>query len=372
MGDITYKDPFTLDGKLTPTRGVTEKSVGEAKALLGKALRGDYVADATLRQRATKVEAYSSSDLAPALAYLASAQAIPQLDKVQYPVAPIVGTPRTVKDFNPVTLYSLYGDLSGPGIDKNGAVARVPEGANYPTVTVKGQESFYSKLGKRGLRFDFTWEAQVNDTAGFFEGLPNEIRDLTGDTEYAEVFDAINSAGATTALVGGTLPNGQIVAKNSAISPAAIWRAIFELSNREVNGRKIGRLSGYNVLVPVGTKDLIDYELNKTIVKVQDGNLELSGDSFYQGALNGITTIESPKVTGTAWKVLPKPGATRRPGLELLKLRGYETPEIRVRNDGGESSFDTDTRAFRYRYVVGAALWDEKYILKSSGQGASS
>lgn len=370
MGERTYKDPFTLDGKLTPTRGVTEKSVAEAKELLGKALRGDYIADATLRQRATAVEAFSSSDLAPALAYLASAQAIPQLDEVQYPVAPIVGTPRTVKDFNPVTLYSLYGNLTGAGIDKDGAAARIPEGSQYPTVTVKGQESFYSKLAKRGVRFDYTWEAQVNDTAGFFEGLPNEIRNLTGDTEYAEVFDAINSAGATTALAGGTLPNGETVSKNSPISPNAIWRAIFELSNREVNGRKIGRLSGYNVLVPVGTKDMIDYKLNQTILEIQDGNLKLSGGSYFQGALNNVTTIESPKVTGNQWKVLPKPGSTRRPGLELLKLRGYETPEIRVRQDGGESSFDTDTRAFRYRYVVGAALWSDQYIVKSTGAGS--
>lgn len=367
MAERTYTNPMTLDGKLKLGKGVSEASLKQAKALMEAALRGDYVADAQLR-RAVTAEAYTSSDLAPAVAHLVNLQVIPQLDEPQYSISDWVGAPRTVADFDPAVLYSLYGKLKGAGLDKNGAPVRVPEGTPYPTVTVEGQESFYAKLAKRGLRFDFTWEAQVKDTAGFFGDLPGEIAQLSHDADYAEIFDAVDSAKvATSGLKGGKLPNEETVPADAHISPDAIWEAILELSNREVNGIKIGRLSGYNVAVPVGTKDFIDYQLNRQIVEVQDGNLKVSGASYYQGALASVKTIETPRVTGSQWKMLPKPGATKRPSLELLKLRGYENPELRVRQDGGDSSFDTDTKAFRLRYVVGGALWDDKYVVSSKG-----
>lgn len=358
-----YKDKFTLDGKLTPQRGVTKAKVAEAKTLMQRALAGDYVADAELRRKVT-AEAYSSSDLAPAVAYLVSLQVIPQLDKPEYSVSDLAST-RVVPDFRPAVLYSLYGDLTGPGLDANGAPVHVPEGTNYPTVTVAGVESFYSKLQKRGVRFDFTWEAQVNDTVGFFSDLPREIATLAHEAEYTEVMDAILSS--TIGLAGGTLPNGTVVPANSKITPDALWQAKIELANRTINGRKVGSLSGYNVLVPVGTRDFIMYLLNQQMISFDKNSIRYTGDSYYQGALGNITIVESPRVTGTNWVMLPKPGATRRPSIELLKLRGYETAELRVRQEGGDASFDTDTKAFRLRHVVGGANWDEKYVVKSTG-----
>lgn len=368
MAEREYKDKFTLDGRLHPQRGATPAKVREAAALMQRALSGDYQADAKLRHLVT-AEAFTSSDLAPAVAHLVNLQVIPQLDKPQYSATELA-TVRTVPDFRPAVLYSLYGDLKGPGLDANGAPVRVPEGTQYPTVTVSGVESFYASLAKRGVRFDFTWEAQVNDTVGFFADMPREIAMLANDAEYAEVLTAILSAGASSTIAGGTLPNGVVVKKNAKISPDAIWQAKREISQRKVNGRLIGSPSGYNVLVSVGTKEVVDFALNQQIVEVVNGNLKLSGNSYYQGALGDITVVESPRFTGDNWAVLPKPGATARPAVDLLKLRGYETPELRARQDGGDASFDTDTKAFRLRYVVGGALWDDKYIAKSNGTEA--
>jgi len=121
------------------------------------------------------------------------------------------------------------------------------------------------------------------------------------------------------------------------------------------------------VLVPVGTRDFIMYLLNQQMISFDKNSIRYTGDSYYQGALGNITIVESPRVTGTNWVMLPKPGATRRPSIELLKLRGYETAELRVRQEGGDASFDTDTKAFRLRHVVGGANWDEKYVVKSTG-----
>jgi len=369
-----YRDKFTLDGRLKPQLGVTKAKVKAAQALMERALQGDIRSDAILR------EAVTSTDAVLNVAHLVNLEFVPQLDKVERNWSELA-TVRTVADFRPAALYSIFGDLNGSGIDENGAAAVVPEGNPYPHVTISGQESMYSKLAKRGVRFDYTWEARINDAIGFFAGLPAELLGLTVDTEYAEILDAlINGTSATSALAGGTLPDDTIVAPNAPLTPDALWQAIREESNREINGRKIGRATGYNVLVPVGVKDFIDFQIRRTIISITDGAITYGpGD---QSALANVTTIESDRLSGNEWYLLPKPGSTRRPVLELLRLRGYETPELRVNGltgsyvGGGsvspfEGSFDSDVISYRYRYVAGGALWDDTYIVKSDGSGTA-
>lgn len=369
-----YKDQYTLDGRLRPQLGVSRADVKKAKDLFEKAMGGDIVSDARLRELAT------TSTLSFNLAHLINIQFIPQLDALDRSVVPIVGSgARTVPDFRPVTLQSIYGNLGGPGIGANGEAATVPEGTPYPKVTISGVESFYTKLAKRGVSFDFTWEARVNDTVGFFDGLPQELLGLTDDTEYAEVFDAL--ATAVDGLGSVTLPDGTVVPANAPLSPNAIFAAIIELAERTINGRTIGTLSGYNVLVPTGRKPYIEYAMKQylNIISIQDGAISFGSPD--NSALNTVEIIETDRLTGTNWKLMPKPGATRRPVLELLRLRGYETPELRVSADAGiylgggavpglEGSFEADTISYRYRYVTGGVLWDDTWVVVSTGAGS--
>jgi hypothetical protein len=370
-----YKDPFTLDGRIRPGLGVTKAKVHAAQDLLEKALQGDIMADATFRESVTTSDAMFNA------AYLTSLALIPQFDEAPRVLVGALAGNRTVPDFRPVTLYSIFGDLTGPGIGAHGEALTVPEGAPYPHVTVSGVESMYANLAKKGLKFSFTWEARINDTIGFFANLPSDLLEVAVATEESEVLDAlINGTGAGSALAGGTLPDGTVVPADAPLTPAAIWQGIRELSNREVNGRKVGRASGYNVLVPVGLKDFIDYTLRLTIISIQDGAVTYGvGDS---SALAGVTVLESDRLTGNEWYMLPKPGTTRRPVLELARLRGYETPELRVDNAVGsyvgggavspfEGSFDNDTIDYRFRYVAGGILWDDTYVLHSDGTGTT-
>jgi hypothetical protein len=294
-------------------------------------------------------------------------------------VVPLVGAgARTVPDFKPVVLQSIFGNLTGAGIGANGEAATVPEGTPYPKASVTGIESFYSKLAKRGVSFDFTWEARVNDTAGFFSDMPGELLSLTDDTEYAEVFDALLQANEELPSV--TLPDGTVVPVNAPVTPNAIFAAILALAERTINGRKIGTLSGYTVIVPTGRKAYVDYQMRQfqNIVSIQDGAVTFGAPD--NSVLSTVEVIESDRVTGTAWYLKPKPGATRRPVLELLRLRGYETPELRVSADAGlylgggtvpglEGSFEADTISYRYRYPIGAVLWDDTWVVYSEGDG---
>lgn len=366
-----YKDQFTLDGNLKPAHpSVTRAKVDAADKLMTEALRGNKIASGQL------AEAFATSDLKFSLAHLVSATVIPQFEAAPRTWDDIA-TVRTVPDFGPVRLQSIFGSLTGSGIHEDGGLVTVPEAALYPHVTITGVESFYAKVAKYGARFAYTWEAGINDVEGFFGELPGELLQAALDTEEREVYDAVTST--TNELAGGTLPDGTVVPVNSALTPAAIWQAIIELSTTVVNGRMVGRSrNGYNVLVPVGTKYYIDWSLNQAIISIQDGAITFGpGD---RSVFANVTTIESPYVTGTNWYVLPKKGGLVRPVVELGRLRGHEAPELRINNDTGlyvggsavspfEGSFENDTVDLRVRMVCGGILWDEDLVIHSEGDG---
>lgn len=370
---VDYKDEFTLDGRLKPQgRVVSRAKVQEADRLLQKALRGDKIASGQI------AEAFSSTDLPFNVAHLITAVALPQFDEAERTWSQVAGT-RVVPDFGPVRLQSLYSSITGSAVHENGGLVSIPEHAPFPHITVSGQEALYSKLGKVGARFTWSWESNINDVAGFFEQIPTELVQLALDTEEREVYEALVT-GTTNELATQTLPDGTVVPPNAPISPEAIWAAIIQLQNVEVNGRKVGRASGYNVVVPTGTADFIEYALNRQIIAIQDGSITFGpGD---MSALAGLNIVETSFLTGNQWIVLPKPGAIRRPVLELLRLRGYEQPELRVQANAGnyvgggvvspfEGDFEADEIAMRVRYVAGGVLWSDDYSVISDGSGTA-
>lgn len=368
-----YKDQFTLDGRLKPAHpSVTREKVKVADSLLTEALRGNRIASGQL------AEVHTTSDLPFTIAHLISSVVLPQFESVERTWSQVAGV-RVVPTFENVRLYSLYGELTGAGVHENGGLNVVPEGTPYPYTTISGREAFYAKIKKNGAAFGFTWESQINDIEGFYDNIPDELLQLAFDTEEREVYEALIN-GTTNSLASQTLPDGTVTDPNSVLTPDAIWAAIMQLSNVEVNGRKVGRASGYNVVVPVGTADFINYRLNQAVIQIQDGAITYGpGD---RSVFNNVSVVESAYVTGTNWYVLPKPGAIRRPVLELGRLRGHETPELRANGNTGvylgssavvpfnEGSWENDTIDYRIRYVAGGIMWSSDYSVHSDGSGS--
>ena len=368
-----YKDQYTLDGRVKPLAPfVSRRKVEAADRLVKEALHGSKIAAGQL------AEVMTSSDLKFNMAHLITVNVLPQFDDAPRTWSQIAGT-RTVPDFGPVRLQSIFGEMTGAGVHEGGGLVRVPEGTPYPYVSVTGQEALYAKIAKVGAKFGFTWESSVNDVVGFFENIPGELLQLVLDTEEREVYDALIN-GSSNSLAGGTLPDGTVVPANAPLTPSAIWQAIRELAAVEINGKKVGTsTNGYNVLVPVGMKDFIDYALRQQVLSIQDGSLTLA--PVDNPLLGSVTTIETSSLSGTAWMILPRPGGVRRPVLELGRLRGYESPELRVHGDTGtyvggsavspfEGNFDNDSIDYRVRYVCGGILWSDDLVLKSSGAGS--
>lgn len=370
------KDSFTLDGLVKPQPGVTKEKAAFVKNLYEQAQRGNRVAEARL------AELFTSTDASFSMAHLLSIATIPQLAEDQEEIDGLMAT-RTVKDFNPVVLRSIIAKegVEGAGIGQYGEAAVVPEGTPYPIVSFSGsEESFAQQLNKRGFRFDFTFESWINDLVGELEQMPDRMRVATKNTILADFWDVINQAAQTNGSV--SLLDGKTVSANAPLSAIGLIAMAQDIENRTINGNKIGQLPAYNVLVAPGKKRLLEYSLAQfgRVVQVQDGNLTLAPDSDMAALVPNVRIIESNRLTGTNWKMYPKPGTTPRPVVERLVLRGYEQPEIRVRSDQGfypaggkvglfEGGFDADTAAFRFRLVNGAALWDDTWVGISTGAG---
>lgn len=369
---IEFKDKFTLDDTLSVPKGVTKESVGKVSAMVAAGKRGSYIAEAQLK------EALMSGDLANSVAHFINIITIPQLpDRKLRPVSKLAGQ-RSVPDFRPATLFGIFGKLEGPGqvkpdVDGVGSAPRVPQGTPYPVATISGIESAYSKLAKNGLRVNWDFEDFVNDTIGVLDGIPAELQTIALQTEWREVGDALITA--STALATVTLPDGTVMPPNAPASANAIMGAIQQLSLTRIHGNLIGSLSGYNVVVGVGRKLYVDFDIRKALGILQLLPVSTAGGPVTIGpdnsVLHNIEVIEHESVTGLNWYLVPKPGAFSRPILDVLNLRGYETPQIRVKTEGGDGfSFDTDSASMRLRMVTGAALWFQEAVIKSTGAGS--
>lgn len=104
-----YKDKFTLDGLVLPPArsGVTPENVAKVAKLVEAGQRGSFLAEAQLK------ESLMSGELAASVAHFVNLITIPQLpEDKDRPIAKLAGF-RTVPDFRPAILHSIFGDLEG-------------------------------------------------------------------------------------------------------------------------------------------------------------------------------------------------------------------------------------------------------------------
>lgn len=261
----------------------------------------------------------------------------------------------------------------------------VPESSKYPIFKFGAESVQAGNLHKAGGLFSLSFEKIVSDAGTIVPQLPSIITEFLLDREEYDAWTGLISfiSGGTNHLQGTTLIDGSAVATDAPVSREALAAALAQAKNATINGRKVA-VSSYNVIVPVGQADVVNFYLNNYRVDgAQDGSLTVSFPGY--NPLAGIVgVVETEYLTGTQWGLIPAKGAIRggasKRFYNLGRLQGFEGPEVRVQNVTGNyvgggavapfaGSFETDDAQLRGRIITGGLGWNPEYAVISDGDG---
>jgi hypothetical protein len=374
------------------TENITPRQVEAAKILEG-AIQGDRTAKLRLQ------EGIATSDLPTQLA--------PVINKIMlqnYAAQPkiwdMLAQKIVVDDFRPVQYMNMAYD--DEGYDNAGDTFRVgslPTVGEYDEYPTAGWFSFTEaefKVKKAGSRIRFSWESIINDgNISILERLPIELARKAAGKEDEEVTKQLVATGGLNTTNFKTA-NQNLLTANSALGTAvnaplsleALEAAITQANLQTYNSRNAVPLSRFVLVVNAGL------ELTaKKILAIQQVRTETTSGSVVKSTITGnplaasIEIVVNPwlkKINTSSdsyWFLLPVPSDTLNPGLVLGFLRGYETPELRVKANGGlylgggavparEGSFDNDDFEMRIRHIATGGFLLPTGTIASTGAGS--
>lgn len=366
------------------TENITTRQIEAAKLLEG-ALRGDR------RDKLKLQEGISTSDLPIQLA--------PVINKIllqNYEATPKVwssfATRLVVDDFRKQQYLNLrYED---EGLDnqgdkfREGSLPTVGEYDEYPTAGWFSVTESDFAVKKAGQRVRFSWEAVVNDgNISLLERLPIELGLKAAGKEDEEVTkQLVSSTGLNTANFKAG--NNNLFTGNGALTLENLEKAIEAANLQQYNGRLIQPVSRFALVIPraleltakkilavqtVETSNTVGSILTKTITGNPIG-------SQVEIVVNDWITKINPSA-GAYWFLIPVPSATLNPSVVLGFLRGFETPELRVKAAAGQSlgggalpenygSFDNDDWQMRIRHIATGGFFVPAGTIASTGAGS--
>jgi len=348
------------------TEKITSRHIEAAKVLEG-ALRGDK------RDKLALQEGISTSDM--------PVQLVPTINKIlleNYAVQPKVwdkfATKMVVDDFRAQPYLNLRYEDDGKDnagdTFREGSLPTVGEYDEYPTAGWFSATESSMQVKKSGQRIRFSWEAIINDgNVGLLERLPVELAQKAAGKEDEEVTKQLVASGGLN-VANFKSANGNLLAGNAALSLESLEAAIEFANKQAYNGNLIAPVSRFALVIPRSL------ELTaKKILAIQEVRTETTAGGIVTSVVAGnpigtqveivvndwITKIN----TGASayWFLIPIPSATLNPSVALGFLRGYETPELRIKMNGGtflgggdvparDGSFDNDDFEMRIRHIA--------------------
>lgn len=347
-------------------RSRNHSRVLEAASLFTGVRNGDPMAPLLVH------EALSTSDLFKS----AAGDVFDREMLAQYAAMPIQWTKfaarTTLRDFRPKRLT----ELSGGRV----RLERVPELSEYPSADYTLAERVIS-VAKYGRRFGYSFEAKINDQLDELMQVPNEF---AGSATLTEDFNALTQLvnPATGAPNTGFFKAGNANIGSGALTEVNVQAAIVGVSSKKDASGNLLYPGPLQLVVGPALKFKAARLFAQTQIRVPVDPAAPTGAVTYEpNPLAGAATLTVlDNLPGTAWFILPLPSAPR-PAFYSAFLRGYETPDIRYKNDQGaragggsigadEGDFDTDAVYWRVRHIHGAAQGDPMFTWASDGTGA--
>jgi hypothetical protein len=334
--------------------------MGRAATLLGNAWGGSQLANLLVH------EALSTSDLFKS----ATGEVLDVEMLEQYQEMPTqwskFSTRTTVRNFRKKLLRELAGGRT--------KLELVPELTGYPSSDYTVTERTI-QVSKYGRRFGYSFEAQINDELDELQQVPGNFATAARLTEdylaLSQLANPVTGAPNTTFFSVG---NGNL--GTGALTQTNLQAAITTVSTKKDADGNLLYPGPLMLVTGPGLAFTAERLLNQTEIRVVSGSQTTIEPNPLRGKLQQVTLDNLP---GTAWFVIPAPNAPR-PAFYTAFLTGWETPDIRYRNDQGRAqgggdvgpdsgSFDNDSVQWRVRHIVGAAQGDPTFTWASDGLG---
>lgn len=362
--EASTADGFNAFGA-SPRGRVTEAQIREASILMSKALKGNRRASLDVQ------EAFSTSDFTLAAFAAIDQEMLAQYEEKKSAWRGYCAT-TTVRDFKPKYLRTVGRSTFG--------LSKVPELSEYKKVDGVDSSAPSIQVAKYGNRYAISWEAWVNDEA------IDEIGDIPA--WFANAADETEAVVAASNLVTSTGINTGFFKAGNNNAPTALPltydnldTAIEAVRQRKHKGRNIVS-PPLRLVVGPSLQTTAERILALREVRVTTGDTTTISANYLASSVTlvvdpALEVVNQGANAATTWFLMPDP-ASPRPAVYLAHLRGHESPEIRVKADGGqrvgggaiapeEGSFEIDDIQYRVRHVAGGAAIDPLFTYASSG-----
>lgn len=284
----------------------------------------------------------------------------------------------TVRDFRTVKRFGVYG--------ADQVLAVVPENKEYPKSKIDEDTPYSYAVNVYGRQLGFSFRTVINDDLEALTDGPVRLGRAARRTEQKFVTSLYVDANGPHAsfYTGG---NGNIIASNPVLSLAALQTGMEIMSKMvDQDGEPIVIESVELVVPPALEVTALNYLNALQIELIEKGgtsNRKLVSQNWmktrFRVNLDYYIPIVASSANGhTSWFLFANPD-NGRPALEVGFLRGYEEPQVfmkqpnAVRVGGGaadEFDFDTDSREYKVRHILGGTRMDPKMSVASNGSGA--
>jgi len=366
--DFLTGDAAVAEGTALPTRHRSNNpkylaKVAEAAALMGRVFKGDR--RATLQVS----ELMSTSDFPKLFGDVLDRQLLAQYEQIPS-VWQGFATRTQVNDFRPKHWLDLLGGRA--------ELDPVGEGAEYKARALT-ENDYKLTVGKFGTRLPLTWEMIINDDLGAFQTAPTRLAQAAVDTE--DKLATRLYAGATGPVSAFFTASGGAV-DNKALTVDTLSAALTTVATRRDSDNRPIMIRAFVLVVPPALEVQAHNIVNATLIRLRNDASSASQardvevTNWLAGKVEIVTNPWLPVIdlsgSGASahktWYLFPAP-STPRPAMVMGFLRGHETPDLRVKADGGmrvgggavpaeEGSFENDDIQYRIRHVTGGTTLD--------------
>ena len=284
----------------------------------------------------------------------------------------------TVRDFRTVKRYAVSG--------AEAVLDEVKEDQQYPVGKLDESALWEYRVKKHGRKLQFSFEVIVNDDLESLTDAPQRLGKAARRTEQRFVttlYVDANGPHASFYSVG----NANIITGNPALSLAGLQTGLAQLSSRVDSDGEPIVIEMVELVVPPALEITAQNILNALQIELTErggtSGTKLVSQNWMKTRFRlnvdpYIPIIASTANGNTSWFLFGNPDAGR-PALEVGFLRGYEEPQVfmkqpnAVRVGGGAPDtfdFDTDSREYKLRHILGGTRADPKMTAASNGSGS--